>query len=178
MEFGVRGGPSNGRPYKESRLQAQSLGYNLPPGAPICRLLRERKKKEGEKKAIEGARSQGEENTIWADGYKTESKESVEVAAVGAFTSFRKGDRPIRRVWKNRQGYRRPKESRGKTYEEKVRSTQDEPARPRWNGVGPYAGNRQETFDTETFAITRGIHFLALRRQNKPSQSSETHWQL
>ena len=48
-----------------------------------------------------------------------------------------------------------------------MRYIQTEPSGPRsrWNGIGFHIDNRQETFDTETFAIIEAIHLLASRQQ-------------
>lgn len=40
------------------------------------------------------------------------------------------------------------------------------PAGPGWRGVGFYMDNRQEAYDAELFAVTRGLHHLASRRES------------
>lgn len=69
-----------------------------------------------------------------------------------------------KRIQEDRQGY--SESIKRKQREDLWGKGREEPLGPRWNGIGFYIGKRQETFDAGTFAIMKGIHFLASGQQN------------
>ena len=61
----------------------------------------------------------------------------------------------------------RGQESKPDIYGGKHGTTKADPSIDRRNEVGFYVGNRLETFDAETFAIMRAVHFVVAGRQTE-----------
>ena len=96
-----------------------------------------------------------DESALWADGTKLEAGE----VASSSTRMEKTAPCNVRRTdVANGQGGSR---SRGRM--EKDKTASGEALRTAMDGIGFYMGKQQEAYDAELFAITRGIHHLALR---------------